>query len=145
MNRPCDASIDLACTVALVPRMILVISQQLYSLLQPLSSGCLRCTFISSSTAQSPESYLIRSGLPDLIPTLTTAWPPSAVTIIFYWTPQVIGGSGFIVASVLLMEEEQRTWWHVAPTRIGWSVFRGYDRMAVWTLIKTAGTLRFGT
>lgn len=72
------------------------------------------------------------TGVPDVIPSLDTAWPPAATTIIFFWTPQVIGGTGFIVASTLLMLEEQKTWWRIEPMRIGWHV-------AFWNLIGAIG------
>lgn len=53
-----------------------------------------------------------------MIPTLTEK--NTAVSVVLYWTPQVIGGTGFIVASILLMLEEQKSWWKLAPLRIGW-------------------------
>lgn len=72
------------------------------------------------------------SGLPQVIPSLATAWPPSAITIVFFWTPQVIGGCGFIIASLLLMFEEQKRWWKIEPLRIGWHV-------AFWNLVGAVG------
>ena len=72
------------------------------------------------------------TGLPNVIPSLTTAWPPSAITIIFFWTPQVIGGIGFILSSLLLMLEEQKKWWRVELRRIGWHV-------GFWNLVGAVG------
>ncbi|KAI0338354.1 hypothetical protein BDW22DRAFT_1362961 [Trametopsis cervina] len=72
------------------------------------------------------------TGLPNALPTLTTAWPPHATTIIFFWTPQVIGGTGFIIASILLTVEEQKKWWKIAPQRIGWHV-------GFWNLVGALG------
>lgn len=72
------------------------------------------------------------SGLPQVIPSLATAWPPSPITIIFFWTPQVIGGTGFIIASLLLTFEEQTKWWKIAPGRIGWHV-------GFWNLVGALG------
>jgi hypothetical protein len=68
--------------------------------------------------------------------------PPTAITDVFYWTPQVtdpyfvtgplprshrvhlhvqvIGGLGFIVSSVLLMLETQKAWWRPALNSLGW-------------------------
>ena len=67
------------------------------------------------------NSILNSTGLPNVIPTLVEK--NTAVSVVLYWTPQVIGGTGFIVASVLLMLEEQKSWWRIAPLRIGWSVW----------------------
>ncbi|CAD0096018.1 unnamed protein product [Aureobasidium vineae] len=39
-----------------------------------------------------------------------------------YWTPQVIGGSGFIVSGWLFMIETQKHWWQPAPTVLGWHI-----------------------
>lgn len=70
------------------------------------------------------------TGLPGVIPTLTEKNTP--VSVVLFWTPQVVGGTGFIVASLLLMFEEQRAWWRPAPLRIGWEV-------AVWNLVGAVG------
>lgn len=56
-----------------------------------------------------------------MIPNLATA-PPVAITDVFYWTPQVIGGCGFIIASLLLMVEVQKKWWLPNVTNLGWYV-----------------------
>lgn len=42
------------------------------------------------------------------------------VTIVFYWTPQVVGGLGFIISGFLFMIETQPTWWKPAPRTLGW-------------------------
>ncbi|OCL13211.1 integral membrane protein [Glonium stellatum] len=39
-----------------------------------------------------------------------------------YWTPQVIGGSGFIISGTLFMIETQSKWWKPAFTTLGWHV-----------------------
>ncbi|CAO2648004.1 Nn.00g089260.m01.CDS01 [Neocucurbitaria sp. VM-36] len=54
------------------------------------------------------------------------------ITIIFYWTPQVIGGSGFIVSGTLFMLETQEKWWKPAFKTLGWWI--GY-----WNLIGGIG------
>ncbi|KZT41793.1 hypothetical protein SISSUDRAFT_1042305 [Sistotremastrum suecicum HHB10207 ss-3] len=40
----------------------------------------------------------------------------------FYWTPQVVGGSGFIISGILLMIETQKKWYIPAPHLLGWHV-----------------------
>ncbi len=59
------------------------------------------------------------TGLPGIIPNLSTG-PPTAIADVFFWTPQVIGGTGFIIASILLMLEEQRKWWLLNLKSLGW-------------------------
>lgn len=54
------------------------------------------------------------------------------ITIIFYWTPQVIGGTGFIISGTLFMLETQTKWWKPAPRTLGWWV-------GVWNLIGGIG------
>jgi len=61
------------------------------------------------------------TGLPGIIPNLSTS-PPTAIADIFFWTPQVIGGTGFIIASALLMLETQRAWWKPKLDSLGWHV-----------------------
>ncbi|KAG9524259.1 hypothetical protein KCU71_g15099, partial [Aureobasidium melanogenum] len=39
-----------------------------------------------------------------------------------YWTPQVIGGTGFIVSGWLFMIETQKHWWQPAPRVLGWHI-----------------------
>jgi hypothetical protein len=54
------------------------------------------------------------------------------ITIIFYWTPQVIGGSGFIVSGTLFMLETQSKWWKPALKTLGWWI-------GLWNLIGGIG------
>ncbi|XP_014555034.1 hypothetical protein COCVIDRAFT_17362 [Bipolaris victoriae FI3] len=42
------------------------------------------------------------------------------VTIVFYWTPQVVGGLGFVISGFLFMIETQPKWWKPAPRTLGW-------------------------
>jgi hypothetical protein len=42
------------------------------------------------------------------------------VTIVFYWTPQIVGGLGFIISGLLFMIETQSKWWKPAPRTLGW-------------------------
>jgi hypothetical protein len=42
------------------------------------------------------------------------------ITIIFYWTPQVVGGLGFVISGTLFMIETQSKWWKPAPHTLGW-------------------------
>jgi hypothetical protein len=64
--------------------------------------------------------------------------PSVGLTDGVYWTPQVIGGSGFVAASLLLMREEQKSWWRLAPLRVGWCVI-GY---LFFTVTQAADNLR---
>ncbi|KZT62111.1 hypothetical protein CALCODRAFT_420844, partial [Calocera cornea HHB12733] len=75
-------------------------------------------------------------GLPGVIPTLFTD-PPVVIADIFYWTPQVLGGFGFVVSSLLLMIETQSHWYLPNPLSIGWQV-------AVWNLVGAVGFLLCG-
>jgi hypothetical protein len=61
------------------------------------------------------------TGLPGVIPGMPTD-APVGLEDAFYWTPQVIGGLGFVAASALLMLEAQRAWWRPAPGALGWHV-----------------------
>jgi hypothetical protein len=54
------------------------------------------------------------------------------VTIIFYWTPQVLGGAGFIVSGSLFMLETQSRWYKPAFKTLGWWI-------GVWNLIGGIG------
>lgn len=54
------------------------------------------------------------------------------IIIIFYWTPQVIGGLGFIVSGTLFMLETQSKWWKPAPRTLGWWI-------GMWNLIGGIG------
>ena len=49
-----------------------------------------------------------------------------------YWTPQVVGGTGFIVSSVLFMLECQRRWYLPAPGVLGWHI-------GLWNLVGALG------
>ena len=71
------------------------------------------------------------TGLPGVIPNLLTD-PPTAITDVFFWTPQVVGGTGFIVSSLLLMIECQRRWWLPSLRSLGWHI-------GVWNLIGAVG------
>jgi hypothetical protein len=44
------------------------------------------------------------------------------LTIVFYWTPQVVGGIGFVISGALFMIETQSKWWKPAPRTLGWWV-----------------------
>jgi len=59
------------------------------------------------------------TGLPGVIPGLPDD-PPIAISDIFFWTPQVIGGLGFVISSSLLMLETQRAWWKPKLDSLGW-------------------------
>ncbi|KAF8318162.1 hypothetical protein DL93DRAFT_2076157 [Clavulina sp. PMI_390] len=72
------------------------------------------------------------TGLPGVIPGFFTSTATPAIVDVFFWTPQVIGGSGFIIASALLMLEEQKAWWKLNLTSVGWQV-------GLWNLIGAAG------
>ncbi|KAJ4361074.1 uncharacterized protein N0V89_001643 [Didymosphaeria variabile] len=54
------------------------------------------------------------------------------ITIIFYWTPQVLGGLGFIISGTLFMLETQSKWWKPAPRTLGWWI-------GCWNLIGGIG------
>jgi hypothetical protein len=49
-----------------------------------------------------------------------------------YWSPQVIGGTGFIVSSILFMLETQQKWYLPAPKVLGWHI-------GLWNLIGGIG------
>ncbi|KAG9099211.1 hypothetical protein FRC07_010550, partial [Ceratobasidium sp. 392] len=61
------------------------------------------------------------TGLPGIIPNLSED-PPVAIADVFFWTPQVIGGLGFVISSTLLMLETQRAWWRPKLDSLGWYV-----------------------
>ncbi|KAH9918086.1 uncharacterized protein B0H18DRAFT_823524, partial [Fomitopsis serialis] len=71
------------------------------------------------------------TGLPGVIPNLSTA-PPIAISDVFYWTPQVVGGTGFIVSSLLMMIECQRKWWSPNLRAVGWHI-------GFWNLVGAVG------
>lgn len=49
-----------------------------------------------------------------------------------YWSPQVIGGTGFIISGTLFMIETQKKWWRPAPDVLGWHI-------GLWNLIGGIG------
>jgi len=49
-----------------------------------------------------------------------------------FWTPQVIGGSGFIISAGIFMLEAQHRWWKPNVTDIGWHV-------GFWNLVGGVG------
>ncbi|KAK9326549.1 hypothetical protein V1520DRAFT_137787 [Lipomyces starkeyi] len=49
-----------------------------------------------------------------------------------YWTPQIVGGTGFIVSGVLFMLETQRNWYVPEPRSLGWHI-------GLWNLIGAFG------
>jgi len=72
------------------------------------------------------------TGLPGVIPGLYTDSASVAIEDVFYWTPQVIGGSGFIISSTILMLEVQTKWWKPNLLDIGWQI-------AFWNLVGSIG------
>jgi hypothetical protein len=54
------------------------------------------------------------------------------ITIAFYWTPQVLGGLGFIISGTLFMLETQSKWWKPAPRTLGWWI-------GAWNLLGGVG------
>ena len=58
------------------------------------------------------------TGLPGVILNLYTS-PSVPIADVFFWTPQVIGGLGFVVSSALIMIETQRAWWKPNLTSLG--------------------------
>ncbi|KAH0536566.1 hypothetical protein FGG08_006574 [Glutinoglossum americanum] len=49
-----------------------------------------------------------------------------------FWTPQVIGGTGFVISGILFTLETQSKWWIPAPGVLGWHV-------GVWNLVGGIG------
>ncbi|KAK9481956.1 hypothetical protein V1527DRAFT_61578 [Lipomyces starkeyi] len=49
-----------------------------------------------------------------------------------YWTPQIVGGTGFIVSSALFMLETQQNWYTPAPRSLGWHI-------GLWNLVGSLG------
>ncbi len=79
-----------------------------------------------------------RTGLPNVIQGLPQD-PPTAITDVFYWSPQVIGGTGFVISSLLLMVEVQKKWWLPNFRSMGWCASQMFGNSA--TSLTTA-TLR---
>lgn len=67
------------------------------------------------------------TGLPNIIP---TGDQPLLDGI--YWTPQVVGGAGFIVSGILFMLETQKEWWKPAWGVLGWWI-------GFWNLVGALG------
>ncbi|KAJ4468904.1 hypothetical protein J3R30DRAFT_3304544 [Lentinula aciculospora] len=49
-----------------------------------------------------------------------------------FWTPQVVGGTGFIISSSLLLLETQRRWYLPNPESLGWQI-------GIWNFIGAIG------
>ncbi|RPD56551.1 hypothetical protein L226DRAFT_480446 [Lentinus tigrinus ALCF2SS1-7] len=71
------------------------------------------------------------TGIPNVISGLPED-PPTAITDVFFWTPQVIGGTGFIISSLLLMIEVQKKWWLPNLRSMGWHI-------GFWNLVGAVG------
>ncbi|THH13899.1 hypothetical protein EUX98_g9670 [Antrodiella citrinella] len=95
----------------------------------PRDLGYLACTIQMFAASIFWVSTI--TGIPGVIPNLPTT-PPTAISDVFFWTPQVIGGIGFIVSSVLLMLEVQKKWWLPNLTSIGWHI-------AFWNVLGAFG------
>lgn len=54
------------------------------------------------------------------------------VTIALYWTPQVIGGTGFVLSGALFMLETQTRWYKPAFNTLGWWI-------GAWNLVGGLG------
>lgn len=67
------------------------------------------------------EAYISfnRVGLPNVISGFPED-PPTAIVDVLYWTPQVVGGTGFIVSSIMFMLEVQKKWWVPNVKSMGW-------------------------
>ncbi|WVQ87588.1 hypothetical protein IAS59_001314 [Cryptococcus gattii] len=72
------------------------------------------------------------TGLPGVIPGYASGGGSTAIIDVFFWTPQVVGGTGFIVSSLILMIEVQKHWWLPNVIDIGWWV-------GFWNLIGAIG------
>ena len=90
------------------------------------------------------EPILYSTGLPGVIPGFPED-PSVAITDIFFWTPQVVGGSGFIISSLLLMLEVQTRWWKPNLTSMGWLVGRVRYHTSKADLSACAGISGSGT
>ncbi|KAJ7718682.1 hypothetical protein DFH07DRAFT_872388 [Mycena maculata] len=56
----------------------------------------------------------------------------TAILDVFFWTPQVIGGTGFIIASTIIMIETQKKWYLPSLTSLGWHI-------GFWNLVGGVG------
>lgn len=77
------------------------------------------------------------TGLPGVIPGLADGEGSLAIVDVFFWLPQVIGGTGFVISSLLLMVEVQPKWWKLKPFALGWQI-------GVWNLVGALGFLLCG-
>ncbi|KDQ54578.1 hypothetical protein JAAARDRAFT_160654 [Jaapia argillacea MUCL 33604] len=59
------------------------------------------------------------SGLPEIQTAIENNTPLLSGA---YWTPQVIGGSGFMISSTLYMLETQTKWYKPNPADLGWQI-----------------------
>jgi len=84
--------------------------------------------FLISTLLQHTHPY--RSPFP-LVPHIstTTNFPPSHR---IYWTPQVVGGLGFVISGTLFMLETQKKWYLPAFNVLGWHI-------GAWNLIGGLG------
>ncbi|WWD22643.1 hypothetical protein CI109_107136 [Kwoniella shandongensis] len=77
------------------------------------------------------------TGLPGVIPGFAEGEGSKAIVDIFFWTPQVIGGCGFILSALILMIEVQKKWYLPNLFDVGWQV-------GVWNLIGAFGFMLCG-
>lgn len=121
------------------------ISRVQYKWLPRPSSGYPQCEYSLHISIPIPSlKAFCRTGIPGVIPNLATS-PPVAIADVFFWTPQVIGGSGFIIASLLLMVEVQKKWWLPNLTSVGWYALQFIARMTPALKFIFLGTSASGT
>ncbi|WVQ72230.1 hypothetical protein IAR50_001779 [Cryptococcus sp. DSM 104548] len=77
------------------------------------------------------------TGLPGVIPGFADGEGSTAIIDVFFWTPQVIGGTGFIVSSLILMLETQSRPYLPNLTDIGWWI-------GFWNLVGAFGFMLCG-
>lgn len=87
-------------------------------------------SFLASLTQLLAASIFWVAGLTSL-PGIYNHMSPT-ITIVFYWTPQIIGGLGFILSGTLFMLETQSHWYKPAPGTLGWWV-------GAWNLVGGVG------
>lgn len=61
----------------------------------------------------------------------------SALWIVFFWVPQIIGATFLLISSVLMQLECQSSWWKIRPFSLPWHV-------AFWNIWGSAGFLMSG-
>ncbi|KAH8088200.1 hypothetical protein HD553DRAFT_269127 [Filobasidium floriforme] len=71
------------------------------------------------------------TGLPGVIPGFPSSGN-AAIVKVFFWTPQVVGGTGFIISALFLMIETQKKWWLPNLTDLGWHI-------SFWNLVGGVG------